>query len=1040
MIERRKRFLTVAFLVVGVLWSVRAASGAPMPENLARRAKVSANSEYSENYLAKFAVDGQVPAADGRDDVQAAWCVRKEAAGDRGEFSFQWDQPVEVLQIVYFGRMAMQRAECWKDYEVYLDEAQEPALKGTFEMVPRGQRIKLPKTKVSKITLRFLNSYGGSNPGASEIMVFGESPSDKQLARLAYTLTPGALFSVRQAEKVDCEKLRNLITGQMKEYAGRYAAGEEHLELFNALEKARGHADGERLEEIDEQIERLEREVLLFDVDNLVSIKRHEILATHVYTYHYEGFNAGGGLYVVSARDPDSQPRELVATPTGQILDCDLSYDGGVVLFSWRRSKDEGYHLWTINVDGTELTRLTDGPWNDYNACWLPDGGIAFLCTKNPQFAYCWNAPVGIVHRMDADGTNVRKLSSNYLNDFTPYVLDDGRIIYSRWEYVDKPACPIQSLWTINPDGSGLRVYFGNRVLSPGTFMEPRSIPGTTKILCTMTGHNGPARGAIGVVDRTLGVNAQAAIESITPEVAVPGVDEGNGNFDGAKQYSSPLPLDGRRFLVSAQGPVLVRTLSGDCQAVALPAPEDGMQHFCTQPVRPRTRPPVINSGLPENAVEYATLYLQDVYNGLTPEVERGEVTRLRVVRELEKTVRLAPQHGPFGWQFPCISCGATYAGKEVLGEVPVDPDGSACFRVPAGAPLYFQVLDSQGRALQRMRSFTHLMPGEVQGCVGCHEHRRQTSRARLGVDVKKVSGTFCRNGPEGASHKRFLTPFSLEPPEWGSGGFDYSRIVQPVLDRYCIKCHNSLDAPYATLDMPPPNNAQYSPNHRTTGPRIVDLTGSKTDYFSVSYDVLARENQGGRGSPYVNWIPSYNGQEWNVFAIHPKTWGSPQSMLAEIVLDGHPDADGKPRFDMDPSSRRRILAWIDLDVPYYGNTETAYPEAQSCRKVYPEKLDAVLADVAARRCASCHAEGKIPRRPWVRITEPESNSFLLAPLAKTAGGRQSCGQPVFGDTADPDYRAILATFRPVREQLAHTPRTDMPGGKPSPTLCRTCQ
>ena len=668
------------------------------------------------------------------------------------------------------------------------------------------------------------------------------------------------------------------------------------------------------------------------------------------------------------------------------------------MLFSWRRTGDEGYHLWTVGVDGTGLKQLTDGAWHDYNACWLPDGGIAFLCTRFVQFAYCWNAPVGIVHRIDADGSNLRKLSSNYLNDFTPYVLSDGRICYSRWEYVDKPACPIQSLWTLNPDGTGLRQYFGNRVLSPGTFMEPRSIPGTTKILCTMTGHNGPARGAVGVIDRSKGLNAQQSIENITPEVAVPGVRQGTGNFSGSKQYSCPVPLDGRRLLVSCQGPVLVRTLAGDCQAVALPAPEDGMQYFCTQPVRPRKRPPVVPSALPQDAEPFATVYLQNVYNGLEPKVARGEVTHIRVVREVEKTVRLPPQHGPFGWQFPCISCGATYAAKEVLGEVPVEPDGSVCFRVPSGVPVYFMALDAQGRAVQRMRSFTHFMPGEVQGCIGCHEHRRQASRAEL--------ATACNR-----------TPRALAPPEWGRGGFDYSRIVQPVLDRHCVECHGGLDPP-----------------------KRVDLTGAKTDYFSASYDVLARENKGNRGSPLISWIPTYNGQEWNIFEIAPKTWGSPASKLAELVLSGHPDSEGKPQINLAEPERRRILAWIDLNVPYYGSTETAYPEAQSCRKVYPVRLDAVLAEVAKRRCASCHAEGKLPRRVWTRITQPELNSFLTAPLARKAGGSQRCGRAVFADRSDPDYQAILATFEPVRKMLAERPRMDMPGARPSPTLCRECQ
>ena len=173
------------------------------------------------------------------------------------------------------------------------------------------------------------------------------------------------------------------------------------------------------------------------------------------------------------------------------------------------------------------------------------------------------------------------RASPNYLNDFTPYPLDDGRLIYSRWEYVDKPAIPIQSLWTINPDGTGLAGYFGNRVLSPGTFMEARSIPGTERIICTMTGHNGPARGAIGVIDIAQGANAQEAIWNVTPDVPVPRVNEGSGNFDGSKPYSTPVPLDRHRFLVSARGPVLARSLDGGVQSLLLPKPENGRQWFC---------------------------------------------------------------------------------------------------------------------------------------------------------------------------------------------------------------------------------------------------------------------------------------------------------------------------------------------------------------------------------------------------------------------------------------------------------------------------
>lgn len=997
--------LVLLALSLGVLAS---SSQAAMPENLARKATASATSEHNASYLARFAIDGKIPAeASAGADLGAAWCVLKAKSGDRADFTLQWPQPIELAELVYWGRTTWMLTECWKDFEVYLDDAKEPAVKGTFKMVHGPQRVKLPqKTKVAKVTFKFLNSYGGLNPGALEIQAFAQSPSDRDFARMTVQAN-STLAHMPWVEKNDPKQIQALIEELQSIHGTQYPQASEHLARLKRLENAQAEALAakndpaaeERLDKIREDLEQLERDVLLFDVDKIAVIRRHEIEASHVYTYHYEGFRAGGGLYVVSLKDPKAPPKLLVESPTGQILDLDLSYDGTKILFSWRKKQDEGYHLWTINIDGSGLRQLTSGVWHDYNGCWLPDGGIVFLSTRSPQFAYCWHAPVGILYRMNADGSGVRQLSGNYLNDFTPIVLDDGRIIYTRWEYVDRPAIPIQSLWTINPDGTGLMGYFGNRVLSPATFMEARQVPGTTKIICTMTGHNGPTRGAIGIVDRSKGVNAQAAIENITPDVPVPNVNEGCGNTDGTKQYSGPYPLDARRFLVSIRGPLLARTISGECQSVALAAPENGMQWLAAQPIRPRLRPPVIPSTLPDPLADpYATLFLQDVYNGLEPYVQRGEIKTIRVVREMPKTVRIDPNLRAFGFQFPVISCGATYASKTVLGDVPVEADGSACFRVPAGIPIYFMALDAQGRAVQRMRSFTHLMPGEVQGCVGCHEHRLQASRPHVGLAASKP-------------------PRELVPPEWGVAGFDYSRIVQPVLDKHCVECHDPVKAP-----------------------KRLDLTGGKTDFFNVSYDCLARENQGGRGSPYVNWIPTYNGQEWNILEVRPKTWGSPVSKLAEVVLGGHPDETGKARVTLDERSRRRLLSWIDLNVPYYGSSETAYPEKVGCRQILPDNLDAVLADVAKRRCAECHAQGKVPRREWVRITEPEFNPFLIAPLAKTSGGSEKCGRAVFSSKQDPDYQAILAAFKPVEEMLKARPRMDMPGGKPAPDVCRICQ
>jgi len=400
-----------------------------------------------------------------------------------------------------------------------------------------------------------------------------------------------------------------------------------------------------------------------------------------------------------------------------------------------------------------------------------------------------------------------------------------------------------------------------------------------------------------------------------------------------------------------------------------------------------------------------AYLYMQDIYNGLEPHVKRGEVKRLRVVRELPKTVRINPDKRAFGFQFPVISAGATYAGKEVLGEVDVAPDGSASFEVPAGVPIYFMALDAQGRAVQRMRSFTHLMPGEVQGCIGCHETRGQST-------------------PLPSRAAAMSRPFQkLEPPEWGRGGFDYSAIVQPVLDRHCVRCHHAT-AP--------------NPDGQT------DLSGDKTDYFNVSYETLARGRRRSGDAqwdnPYTSWIPTYNGFEANILQVAPKTWGSPKSKLSDLILDGHPDSQGRRRLAMTEPERRRILAWIDLNVPYYGTSETTHPENRGSRRIYPAELDSTLAIVATRRCAGCHENGKIPRPFWTRLEHPQWNSFLRAPLAKEAGGSGACGPGVFTTTEDPDYQAILKTFEPALAELCETPRSDMPGAKPSLAVNRSCK
>jgi hypothetical protein len=873
------------------------------PENLAPRASITADSQYNKAYRPSLVADGMIPGELSRRDVGEAWCVQGNTHRQGAELILRWPKAVKIAELHAYGRSAWYLSECWKDYEIYLDD--QPVMSGQLEMRHGLQRITLKTPQMATtLRLRFTSSYGGPNPGLSELQVYSEPVVD---------------HSAKLAERV---------------YAGELGF----------------------------------REISL--------IQRHSIRPSHVYTYHAEGLQPGGGLYLMTL-DGKRQLRQLIDSSEGVVLDSNVSYDGKRILFSWKRSMEVPFQVYTINTDGSDLQQISTDDSNNMNACWLPDGGIAFLSDRKPAFAYCWTTTSPVLYRSAADGSAVQRLSANYLNDFTPSVMRDGRIIYSRWEYVDRPAIPIQSLWTINQDGTGLAGFFGNRVLSPATFMEAREIPGTSKVLCVLTAHNGPCRGAIGIVDVSKGANTQAAITNITPEVRVDPVDRGAGN-NVRGPYESPFPLDDSYYLVSRDGTIQLRDYANSETLTLLP--RQTMGFYSPQPLRATPRPPSHPSIRAQS--EWGTLLLQDVYNGLEPHVKRGEIAEIAVVQEVEKSKRADKQYRAFGFQFPVVSCGATYAPKKVWGYAKVEADGSAHFKVPAGLPIYFMALDKHGRALQRMRTFTHLMPGETQSCVGCHADRNYASPS-------------ITERPLAAQRQ----PQDLSLPDWGLGGFSYAHTVQPVLDAHCVSCHNAKE----------PGGD-------------IDLSGDQTDFFNVSYEVLAREGPAGKNR-YTKWIPTYNGQEANILQVTPRHWGSPASLLADLILSGHPDAEGKPRVQLSAAEQRRIFTWIDLDVPYYGSSESQHYTRPGCRQMLPSALEATLKDVSARRCVSCHEA--IPRKEWVRVGNPQFNTFLLGPLAKSAGGSERCGKPVFENTDDPDYQAILDTFREVTDLLKETPRID---------------
>ena len=961
------------------------ASAGKLPENLAPKAKVSASSQFSNEYRPQMAVSGAMPSGTTN---SGDWAV---LSTQDGWFELRWDKPVEVSQIVYYARTTSTLLECFKDYAVYLNDEKKPAVSGTLQRRHGPQMIAVGKQKATKVRIAFLSSHPNSpNPGAAEIAVFTSPLTKAQLT--AMRVPPVERTPEAAALKKD------LVEGRL------------------------GFS-----------------EILL--------VKRKPLNISHVYVYHVEGFRPGGGLYVFR---PDASGGELKCifdANEGMITTADLSYDGKEIVFAMRsgghvasnpvghiedisRYPEEAsnYHVFRINIDGSGLKQLTHGAYNNLDPCWLPDGGVAFISDRKPAYAYCYVVTSPVLYRMARDGSKQIRLSANYLMDFTPSVLNDGRIIYTRWEYVDRAACPIQSLWAIKPDGTGLSGYYGNRVITPGTFMDAQPIPGTrNQVVATATNHNGSCRGGIVAIDPSKGANAKEAVRNLTPEIPIyahriGGGPWGNGMLGARPRgtYEKPLAINTNRFLVSKGGTIQLRDF--DANAVSLVLPDGGMGYYCPMPVLKTKLPALLARSavdLPEDGSvsgAWATMFMQDVYNGLEPDVKRGEIKQIAVVQEVEKSTH-TPQNNKrpdgrgmrniavFGFQFPLVSCGATYAAKKVWGFADIQPDGSAAFKVPSEVPIYFLALDAEGRALQRMRSFTHLMPGEVQGCVGCHADRNSVASS----------------GPKGLAGRGKVQ--ELQPPAWGVKGFSYKEVVQGVFDRNCIKCHNEREQP---------NN--------------VDLTGDMTDFFNVSYDILCRTGTQGernwiqhgspsgpeydkvRGmSPYTEWIWTINGAGHNVLEILPRRWGSPASKLAEIIRTGHPDKDGKPRVNVPDEDRRRVYLWIDLNVPYYGTSSSNHKAHLGSRRMMPRDLDATLKEVASRRCASCHTKG-IPRKFYTRITNPQKNNFLLAPLAATAGGTEKCGKPIFQSTEDADYQKVLRTFDEIHELLKKRPRADMPG------------
>jgi hypothetical protein len=573
----------------------------------------------------------------------------------------------------------------------------------------------------------------------------------------------------------------------------------------------------------------------------------------------------------------DGAVTTLLEIPDGIARDLEVSFCGTKILFSMRRNPADDYHIYEMNADGTGLTQLTFGSGiSDIDPIYLPDDRILFTSTREPKFCMCNRHIMGNLFTMDADGANVQQIGHSTLHEGHASLLPDGRVIYDRWEYVDRNFGDAQGVWTVNPDGTNHAVYWGNNTNSPGAVLDNRIIPGTGRLICTFSSCHDRPWGALAIVDRQLGIDGRAPVIRTWPESAIDLV--GVGNYDTFQRvnpkYEDPYPLSDRYFLcvrtIGSGEQTGIYLLDLDGRETLLHAEPPGC--FDPMPLKPRTRPTIIPPRIDLTKQE-GYYYVSDVYQGTGMDgIQRGEVKYLRVVESPEKRFWTSPAwDGGTGQQAPGMAWN-DFNNKRILGTAPVESDGSAYFAVPADTYVYFQLLDEKGMMIQSMRSGTIVRPGETSGCGGCHESRLSS--------VSPGDRLAMGRGPSR------LKPW-YGPPRL----FNYLTEVQPAFDKHCVACHDYGKEAGAKLN----------------------LAGDQGVLFNTSYVEL-------RGKRLVN-VPGAGPFQ----TLMPKSWGSHASRLSDVLVNGHKDPEIDKQYTLDPEGFDRIVTWIDINAPYYPSYASAY-------------------------------------------------------------------------------------------------------------------
>lgn len=724
------------------------------------------------------------------------------------------------------------------------------------------------------------------------------------------------------AEKGMVEKVLHEI-GEFDE-----AVPPEFAERFSALSADRVPGNDSRWLDLYRSAcreRRMRRLAVIAEETPEIIFTKHYIMGASHYAYTedvsdeaYQDFSVdrkpGGQLCRLTVRpDGTTETAVLNEVPDGTIRDPDVSYDGKRILFSMRRSfTEDDFHLYEYSVETKEVRQLTFGPGvADIEPAYLPNGDIIFDSTRGIQLTDCWWTEVSNLFTCDGEGRFLRRLSFDQVTVNYPKVMDDGRVTYTRWDYNDRGHIFPQPLFVMNPDGTGQTEFYGNNSFFPTSILHARGIPHSGgKVLAVAAGHHTYQHGKLILIDRTQGTQENQGVTLVAPVRPTPAERIDRYGQEG-EQFAYPFALNENDFIVAYLPPgrnwenpyptpfgVYYCDIDGRRELLAFdPAIS------CSQPVPLAEREiPAPRPSMVDYSEKTGRYYVQNVYEGPgLAGVEPGTVKAIRIVSLLYRPSAIGNnwnwgEAGDSNVSMPISVGNGTWDAKKVIGEVPVEEDGSAYFEVPAMTPVYFQMLDENRDVVQTMRSWSTLQPGELFACVGCHEPK--------GEIVANVGGQSATT----AIQKRPSVPeppYEPGPGEYQNAGFSYVRDIQPILDEHCVSCHSG-EAGSSVFSLT--GDLYRVPEGDSF------LMGSRQ--FSQSY--LRLTSWGSKTPDFIHWPDIHSPP----FMMKAPIAGAADSPLIQR-LRGDWDENHK-EVKLTETEIRKIALWIDLFVPFCGTYDEA--------------------------------------------------------------------------------------------------------------------